>query len=104
MPFALAQERTWRLMKLPHTLNVLPIQARIAAGNPSAWRDGLVESVDGATATVLLRLLDDSALRVQVVDADGLPNVGDPVAYHPIAEILAGAVQTTARPDSISTD
>lgn len=81
-------------MRLPRTLNVLSIQVRIAAGNPSAWRDGIVESV--VEETVRVRLLDDTVLDLHVTDAEGVPGVGEPVAYHPVAEILAGAVQTTA--------
>lgn len=81
-------------MRLPRTLNVLSIQVRIAAANPSAWLDGIVESV--VEETVHIRLLDDAVLELQVKDADGVPGVGEPVAYHPVAEILSGAVQTTA--------
>ncbi|MEE8870292.1 MAG: hypothetical protein SOH99_15560 [Acidipropionibacterium acidipropionici] len=82
-------------MRLPRTLNVLSIQVRIAAGSPSAWRDGIVESA--VEETVRIRLLDDTVLELQVSDAEGIPSVGEPVAYHPVAEILTGAVQTTAR-------
>lgn len=82
-------------MELPRTLNVLSIQVRIAAGSPSAWQDGIVESVAGDL--VVIRRLDDSLARVRVADAEGRPVAGEPVAYHPVAEILSGAVQTTAR-------
>lgn len=85
-------------MELPRTLNVLTIQVRIAAGSPSAWQDGIVESVTGQL--VAIRRLDGSAMRLRVADTEGLPTAGDPVAYHPIAEILSGSVRTTARFDS----
>lgn len=81
-------------MELPRTLNVLTIQIRIAAGSPSAWQDGIVESVAGEL--VAIRRLDGSLMRLRVADARGLPAAGEPVAYHPIAEILSGSVRTTA--------
>ncbi|OII15769.1 hypothetical protein BIU97_13950 [Curtobacterium sp. MCBA15_009] len=75
---------------------VLPIQRVMASAAPGAWRDGIVLET-GVTDTVVA-FLDGDVQRLRVAGADGVLSVGDPVAHHPVAEILsAGGRQTTAR-------
>ena len=75
---------------------VHPIQRCMASANPSAWWDGLVVAADGAG--VSLALLDGSTVRLRVVGPSVDIAVGEPVAYHPVAELLsASAVVTTSR-------
>lgn len=82
-------------MPNPTRIDLLPIQAAVATASPSAWRDGLVESVDRAQVRVVL--LDG---QVRVVTTQATPRPGEPVALHPIAEVLAiGGVWYAARPD-----
>ncbi|WXF91725.1 hypothetical protein WDV91_02910 [Curtobacterium flaccumfaciens pv. flaccumfaciens] len=46
----------------------------------------------------MVLFLDGSITQLRVADADGVLSVGEPVAHHPVAEILsAGGRQTTAR-------
>ena len=75
---------------------VLPIQRTMAGATPSAWRDGLVlEAVGGAVAVAFL---DGSVARLRVVGPAAELVAGEPVAYHPVAEILdAARLVTTAR-------
>lgn len=75
---------------------VHPIQRCMAASNPSAWWDGLVVDADGATVTVAL--LTGATVTLRVVGPAFDIAVGEPVAYHPVAELLsASAILTTAR-------
>ena len=75
---------------------ILPIQRAMAGANPRAWRDGLVLEVRDDAVTVLF--LDDTVTTLRVADARGTTVVGDPVAHHPVAEILTvGGRSTTAR-------
>ncbi|MDF2047704.1 nuclease [Microbacterium sp. Kw_RZR3] len=75
---------------------VHPIQRCMAASNPSAWWDGLVVDADGATITVAL--LKGATVELRVVGPAVDIAVGEPVAYHPVAELLnAATVITTAR-------
>ena len=75
---------------------ILPIQRLMATAAPAAWRDGIVVETRAADAVVLF--LDGSITQLRVADADGVLSVGEPVAHHPVAEILsAGGRQTTAR-------
>ncbi|KQT74140.1 hypothetical protein ASG45_05950 [Microbacterium sp. Leaf436] len=68
----------------------------MAASNPSAWWDGLVIDADGATITVAL--LNGATVEVRIVGPAVDISVGEPVAYHPVAELLsASAILTTAR-------
>ncbi|KTS85241.1 hypothetical protein NS183_13185 [Microbacterium testaceum] len=68
----------------------------MAASNPSAWWDGLVVDADGATVTVAL--LNGTTTDLRVVGPAVDIAVGEPVAYHPVAELLsAAAITTTAR-------
>lgn len=71
---------------MPHRprIDTLPIQEAVAAASPSAWRDGLViASVPGA---VTVDLLDGGVL---VLTTRATPAPGEPVAVHPVAELLA---------------
>ncbi|WP_144782610.1 nuclease [Microbacterium sp. BH-3-3-3] len=75
---------------------VHPIQRCMAASNPSAWWDGLVIEADGSTATVAL--LTGTTVQLRIVGPAVDIAVGEPVSYHPVAELLsATAVLTTAR-------
>jgi hypothetical protein len=68
----------------PARVDVLPIQEVVATASPSAWRDGLVASRDGDATTVVL--LDGE---VRVVSTRAPATSGEPVAVHPVAEVLA---------------
>ena len=75
---------------------VHPIQRCMAASNPSAWWDGLVVDADGSTAT--LALLNGATVQLRIVGPAVDIAVGEPVAFHPVAELLsASAILTTAR-------
>ena len=75
---------------------VHPIQRCMAASNPSAWWDGLVLEADGSTATVAL--LNGTTVQLRIVGPAVGIAVGEPVAYHPVAELLsASVIITTAR-------
>ncbi|MFS0793526.1 nuclease [Microbacterium sp. 1P10AE] len=75
---------------------VHPIQRCMAAANSSAWWDGILVEVDGGEVTVALFTGATMRLRVVGPVVDFTPN--EPVAYHPVAELLsASAVLTTAR-------
>ncbi|MDQ1137768.1 MULTISPECIES: nuclease [Microbacterium] len=75
---------------------VHPIQRCMAASNPSAWWDGLVIAADGASVTVAL--LNGSTTELRIVGPAVDIAVGEPVAFHPVAELLsASAILTTAR-------
>ncbi|WP_082485085.1 nuclease [Microbacterium sp. Leaf151] len=75
---------------------VHPIQRCMAASNPSAWWDGLVVDADGTTVTVAL--INGATVELQVVGPAVDVAVGEPVAFHPVAELLsASAILTTAR-------
>ncbi|MDM7853457.1 nuclease [Cellulomonas alba] len=65
-------------------VDVLPIQEAVAAASPSSWRDGLVTLRSEAQVTVLA--LDG---RVHVLTTRAQPAPGEPVAIHPVAELLA---------------
>lgn len=83
-------------MPNPTRVDVLPVQEVVATASPSAWRDGLVRSADAAVVTVVLL---DGAVRRLVTRAT--PQPGEPVAVHPVAELLAvGGVWYAARPAS----
>lgn len=74
--------------------DVLPIQEAVASASPSAWRDGLVASRDQARVTVAL--LDGT---VRTLATSAAPEPGEPVALHPVAEVLAvGGSWYAARP------
>jgi hypothetical protein len=68
----------------PTRIDVLPIQAAVAAASPTAWRDGLVAARERDATTVVL--LDGG---VRVLSTSAAPEPGEPVAVHPVAEVLA---------------
>ncbi|GIG21092.1 hypothetical protein Cch01nite_18160 [Cellulomonas chitinilytica] len=73
--------------------DVLPIQTIVANASPGAWRDGLVTARDQDALTVLL--LDGGAL---VLSTSAAPELGEPVAVHPVAEVIAvGSAWYSAR-------
>jgi hypothetical protein len=75
-------------------IDLLPIQEAVATASPSAWRDGLVTARDSATITVAL--LDGTAA---VLMTRAAPAVGEPVAVHLVAEVVAlGTSWYSARP------
>ncbi len=74
--------------------DVLPIQAVVANASPSAWRDGLVVSQRPGALTVML--LDGQE---GMLITGATPAVGEPVAVHPVAEVIAiGDTWYSARP------
>ncbi|WP_454049309.1 nuclease [Cellulomonas sp. Marseille-Q8402] len=83
-------------MPHPARFDVLPIQEAVASASPSAWRDGLVRDQGDAQVTVVL--LDG---QVRVLTTRATPQPGEPVALHPVAELLAvGGAWYAARPAS----
>lgn len=80
---------------------VLAIQRCMAQASPRSWRDGIV--VHLADGTLELALLDGSTalgpvVRLHVIGSDLALRAGEPVAWHPVAEILsAGQEAATAR-------
>lgn len=74
--------------------DVLPIQEVVANASPSAWRDGLVVSHRPGALTIAL--LDGSEAAVMT---GATPEAGEPVALHPVAEVVAvGGIWYSARP------
>ena len=68
----------------PNSTDVLPIQEAVATASPSAWRDGIAASrVQGELTVVLL----DG--QVTVLTTLATPTRGEPVAVHPVAELVA---------------
>jgi len=65
-------------------IDVLPIQEAVATASPSAWRDGIAVSRDQDVLTVVL--LDGD---VVVLSTRAAPVPGEPVAVHPVAEVVA---------------
>lgn len=75
------------------TTRILAIQRVVACASPSGWRDALVLSATDGTAE--LATLEGDLVQVST---DAPLAVGDPVAYHPVAEVLAlGAEWYAAR-------
>jgi len=64
--------------------DVLAVQSVVAKASPSAWRDGLVVSRDGDGLTVAL--LDGHVVLLSTIAS---PEVGEPVAVHPVAGLVA---------------
>ena len=81
-------------MTNPSRTDVLPIQEVVAKAFPSAWLDGLVLSSRPGEVTVAL--LDGGA---RTLATGAAPAVGEPVAVHPVAELVAvGGSWHSARP------
>jgi len=66
-----------------HDTGVLAIQHAVANASPGAWRDAIVTRVDQG---ILLSCLSGVEL---LVSSNAPVVVGEPVAYHPVAEVLA---------------
>jgi hypothetical protein len=74
--------------------DALPIQQAVATASPSAWQDGLVLCRREETLTVAM--LDG---RLCALATRAAPAAGEPVAVHPVAELLAvGDLWFAARP------
>lgn len=81
-------------MPQPTRVDVLPIQEVVATASPTAWRDGIVVAQGDALVTVALLDGDTRTLTTRAT-----PDPGEPVAVHPVAELLAvGGVWFAARP------
>ena len=75
-------------------IDLLPIQEAVATASPSAWRDGIVLSREPGTISVAL--LDGGAT---VLATRAAPAIGEPVAVHLVAEVVAlGGAWYAARP------
>ena len=75
-------------------IDLLPIQEAVATASPSAWRDGIVLSREPGTISVAL--LDGGAT---VLATRAAPAIGEPVAVHLVAEVVAlGGAWYSARP------
>jgi hypothetical protein len=66
------------------TTRILAIQRVVACASPSGWRDAVVVAVeDGFVQLVTL------AGAIEQVATDAPVLVGEPVGYHPVAEVIA---------------
>lgn len=66
------------------TTRILAIQRVVACASPSGWRDAFVVSViDGIVE------LTTFAGSIERVATDAPLTIGEPVAYHPVAEVIA---------------
>ena len=75
------------------TTRILAIQRVVACASPSGWRDALFLSVTDGIAQ--LATLEGDVVHVST---EAPLAAGDPVAYHPVAEVLAlGAEWYAAR-------
>jgi hypothetical protein len=66
------------------TQDVLPVQRAVASAWPSAWIDAVV--MCAGAATVELATLTGERV---VLEAQARAAAGEPVAFHPVAEVLA---------------
>lgn len=66
------------------TPDVLPVQRAVASAWPSAWIDALVMCADHTGL-----LLSSISGELIAVDARARVSAGEPVAFHPVAEVLA---------------
>ena len=66
------------------TTRILAIQRVMACASPSGWRDAFVLSAAGGSAELATFAGD-----VVRVSTEAPLAVGDPVAYHSVAEVLA---------------
>ena len=75
-------------------IDLLPIQEAVAAASPRAWRDGVVTASEPGSTTVAL--LDGGTT---VLTTRATPAIGEPVAVHLVAEVVAlGGAWYAARP------
>ena len=68
----------------PTTTRIHAIQRVMACAAPSGWRDGLVVSTTDRVVEIATL-----AGTVELVVTDAPVAVGDPVAWHAVAEVLA---------------
>ncbi|MFT4306438.1 MAG: nuclease [Microbacterium sp.] len=81
------------------TSTILPIQRVMAAATPSSWRDGVV--IETNDELLVVAWLDGATTTIRVVGPAVELVAGEPVAYHPVAEVLyAGRSEVTARPSA----
>jgi hypothetical protein len=66
------------------TTRILAIQRVVACASPSGWRDAFVVSVAADVVE-----LTTFAGTLERVTTDAPVAVGEPVAYHPVAEVIA---------------
>lgn len=75
--------------------SVLPVQQMMASANPSRWEDGFVLEASGDSLVVAT--LAGATKELRVVGRAVELVAGEPVAYHPVAELLqAGSTRVTA--------
>lgn len=75
--------------------SVLAIQERVASASPSAWRDALVTNSGAGwieLAPIDLAVIDGDSLVVWNHDELDL-TVGEPIAWHPVAGVIAAKGQ-----------
>jgi hypothetical protein len=71
-----------------HALHL--IQARLASATPTEWIDGIVESADAVTGSLIVRDLDGTAHTLWNGSGAALEaGAGTPVALHPRYHVLA---------------
>lgn len=66
------------------TTRILAIQRVVACASPSGWRDAFVVAVEDSS--VELVTFDGATVRLAT---DAPLTAGEPVAYHPVAEVIA---------------
>ncbi|WP_309069269.1 hypothetical protein [Microbacterium sp.] len=66
------------------TQDVLPVQRAVVSAWPSAWIDALVMCTD-ASGVALSTLTGE----VLAIDVRARVSAGEPVAFHPVAEVLS---------------
>ena len=71
-------------MSKPTRVGLLAIQGVVASASPSAWRDAIVTAIDDGELE--LSRLDGTLMRIWSTASVG---VGEPVAIHPVAEVVA---------------
>lgn len=75
--------------------SVLPVQQMMAWANPSRWEDGFV--VEAFGNSLVVATLEGATKEIRVVGHAVELVAGEPVAYHPVAELLhAGSTRVTA--------
>ncbi len=85
-----------------HALSL--IQERLASATPGKWADAVVIAVSAAGWIEVAALSDDSTLLLwNHADHTGELRVGDPVAVHPVYDVLAvgGSKYSVLRADSL---
>ena len=65
-------------------MGLLAIQEAVASASPSAWRDAIVTAIDDGELEI--SRLDGAVVRIW---STASVELGEPVAIHPVAEVLA---------------